>query len=234
MEGARYQLNPDKVLSTVKKLRERIGDRFPGSGLSNQAEQLEQIGQRTRERINWISSPIWPLRIFTYVLVLALIVGVFLIFSSVKAAPEGWELKDVLEMIDSGLNDLVMTGLGIFFLVTLETRIKRRRALHAIHELRSMAHVIDMHQLTKDPDRLMMGRDNTEHSPQNTMTSFELRRYLDYCSEMLSLVGKIAASYLQNFDDPAAVAAVNEIEDLTTGLSRKIWQKITLLTDSND
>jgi len=53
--------------------------------------------------------------------------------------------------------------------------------------------------------------------------------YLDYCSEMLSLIGKLAALYVQKFDDPVALAAVNEVEDLTTGLSRKIWQKIMIL-----
>lgn len=47
---------------------------------------------------------------------------------------------------------------------------------------------------------------------------------------MLSLIGKIAALYVQRFDDPAAVAAVSEVEQLTTGLSRKIWQKIVLLS----
>ena len=29
--------------------------------------------------------------------------------------------------------------------------------------------------------------------------------------------------------DATVVAAVNEIESLTTGLSRKVWQKITIL-----
>ena len=28
----------------------------------------------------------------------------------------------------------------------------RKRALAAIHELRAMAHIVDMHQLTKDPE----------------------------------------------------------------------------------
>jgi hypothetical protein len=61
------------------------------------------------------------------------------------------------------------------------------------------------------------------------MTRFELSRYLDYCSEALSLAGKVAALYLKGFDDPVALQAVNEVEDLTTGLSRKIWQKLTIL-----
>ena len=52
---------------------------------------------------------------------------------------------------------------------------------------------------------------------------------------MLSLVGKLAALYVEKFDDGVALAAVDSIEDLTTGLSRKIWQKITLVeTDIED
>ena len=65
------------------------------------------------------------------------------------------------------------------------------------------------------------------------MSAFELNRYLDYCSEMLSLTGKIAALYVQHFDDSDAVAAVSEVEQLTTGLSRKIWQKIMILEQSH-
>ena len=62
---------------------------------------------------------------------------------------------------------------------------------------------------------------------------YELKRYLDYCSEMLSLCGKIAAVYAQNFHDPVALNAVNEIENLATGLSHKIWQKIMILADDD-
>jgi len=61
------------------------------------------------------------------------------------------------------------------------------------------------------------------------MTGFELSRYLDYCSEMFSLIGKLAAVYTEHLDDPDIVAAVNEVEALTTGLSRKVWQKIMIL-----
>jgi len=66
------------------------------------------------------------------------------------------------------------------------------------------------------------------------MSRFELQRYLDYCSEMLSLVGKVAAIYAQSFDDGVALASANEVESLTTGLSRKIWQKIMVLNNSFD
>ena len=129
----------------------------------------------------------------------------------------------------AGVNDIVFVAIAVFFLLTLETRLKRRRALEAIHELRSIAHVIDMHQLTKDPEWVLDRGRETGVLPLRTMNRFELSRYPDYCSEALSLTGKVAALYLKGFDDPVALQAVNEVEALTTGLSRKIWQKLTIL-----
>ncbi|MCE2726971.1 MAG: hypothetical protein LW698_09375, partial [Planctomycetaceae bacterium] len=71
-------------------------------------------------------------------------------------------------------------------------------------------------------------------SPRETMTAFELNRYLDYCSELLSLTGKVAAVYVQWFEGPAVLEAVAEIEDLTTGLCQKIWQKVSLIQRVDD
>ena len=79
-----------------------------------------------------------------------------------------------------------------------------------------------MHQLTKAPG-----------SSSHGLSDALLARYLDYCSEMLSLVSKIAFLYVNNFDDGDANQSVNELEDLTSGLSRKIWQKITIILDQN-
>jgi len=44
-----------------------------------------------------------------------------------------------------------------------------------------------------------------------------------------TLIGKLAALYAQNLDDGVALSAVDQLEALTTGLSRKIWQKVMLL-----
>jgi hypothetical protein len=123
----------------------------------------------------------------------------------------------------------VLTGSALFFLITLETRIKRRRSLRALHAFRSIAHVIDMHQLTKDPSVVLAQGPATASSPQRGMNKFELSRYLDYCSEMLSLTSKLAALYAQNLPDPVIIETVKDIEALTTNLSSKIWQKITIL-----
>ena len=61
------------------------------------------------------------------------------------------------------------------------------------------------------------------------LTPSQLNRYLDYCSELLSVISKVAALYAQQLNDPVVLAAVNEVEALTTGLSSKIWQKLVIL-----
>jgi hypothetical protein len=46
---------------------------------------------------------------------------------------------------------------------------------------------------------------------------------------MLALTAKLAALYAGESDDPVVIAAVNDIETLTSDLGRKIWQKIMIL-----
>ena len=47
---------------------------------------------------------------------------------------------------------------------------------------------------------------------------------------MLSIVGKLATLYAQDFPDASVLQSVNQIEDLTTSLSSKIWQNSMLIT----
>ena len=108
--------------------------------------------------------------------------------------------------------------------------VKRRRTLEALHQLRSLAHVIDMHQLTKDPTTLLSPGRRTPTSPERAMNRFELTRYLDYCAEMEALVGKLAALYAEGVRDGVVIDAINDIENLAANLGRKIWQKIMILS----
>jgi hypothetical protein len=222
-------LDAAAIARTIELLCQRVEVRFPGSGLSRVCRELDAIADRAAETSAWIGRPILPLRVGTWLLVLLLLAGLVVTFAALRAPVEPLTLGELVQAIESGVNDLVFVAIAVFFLLTLETRLKRRRALQAIHELRSIAHVIDMHQLTKDPEWVIDRGRETGVLPPRTMSRFELSRYLDYCSEALSLTGKVAALYLRNFDDPVALQAVNEVEDLTTGLARKIWQKLTIL-----
>ena len=138
------------------------------------------------------------------------------------------EVSSILQGVDAAVNTIVLSGAASWFLLNLESRWRRRAVLKDLHELRSIAHVVDMHQLTKDPTQLWKGYSSTASSQVHDMSEFELIRYLDYCSEMLALVGKLAALYAE-FPDPVVLDGIDDVEDLTTGLARKVWQKIAML-----
>lgn len=231
-------LDSDRVHDTIRVLSQRISERFPGSGLSRVCSELQSLSSQTRRNIRSIQQPIWSLRLCRYGLLALILAG--LIFTAFSLRPDWlrhhFSIIDIIQTLEAGINDVVLISIAVFFIWSIESRVKRHRALRSLHQLRSIAHVIDMHQLTKDPDRFLNQRQDTASSPkmQTVTTAFGLRRYLDYCSEMLSLIGKVAAIYLEKLHDPTVVATVNEIEELTTGLSGKIWQKIDMLRDEND
>lgn len=225
-------LREERIVETIAQLHLRISDRFPESGLAKLCGKLLRVSRQAAERSAWISNPILWVRVLGYsvAVILVLFFAAAVAYGLRASETEEIGFFDLVQAIDSGLNELILFAVAVFFLINLETRIKRQRALKAIHELRSIAHVIDMHQLTKDPERVLGDWSATKNSPKLSMTPMELSRYLDYCGEMLSLVGKVASLYVQCFDDEAAVAAVSEVEQLTTGLSRKILQKIMILS----
>ncbi len=229
MASSALQLSPDQVLATIERLCLRIEERFPEAGLAQVCRSLLAVARQARARSEAIARPIWVLRIAVLLLLGLIGAGLVSTLATLELPGGDFDMIDFVTVLEVGINDVVLVGAAVFFLVTLENRIHRGRGLSAIHELRAIAHVIDMHQLTKDPERIFSATGDTPHSPPRTMSSGELGRYLDYCSEMLSLTGKVAALYVSDFEDPVLLAAVNEVEGLTTGLSRKIWQKLTLL-----
>lgn len=232
-ESMYRSLDSEKILGTIETLCRRIEERFPGSGLDKVCKELRTIAGESQTRSAWIGKPQRTLRFITGVLVAIIISGLVFVLANASWPRNGFDLVVLVQVSEAGLNVFLLLSAAILFLVTAETRVKRRRALKAIHELRALAHVIDMHQLTKDPERLLAHRTPTASSPKQNLSQAELGRYLDYCSEMLSLIGKLAALYVQKFDDPVALAAVNEVEDLTNGLSRKIWQKIMIINSNS-
>lgn len=222
-------LDPDCVIETARRLSSRVVERFPDSGLSRVAEEISAVSKDAAARATWLSKPIVALRIAIVVCALVIFAILGGMLTRLKVTTDGINISDFFQGIEAAVNDLILFGAGLYFLASWETRIKRRRALRALHELRSLAHVIDMHQLTKDPEKLAAGLPDTPSSPPRTMSPAQLTRYLDYCSELLALLSKIAAIYVERFDDSVTIEATNDLEALTSGLSRKIWQKIMIL-----
>jgi hypothetical protein len=225
-------LDAAEIVRTIRVLEQRITQRFPDAGIGKVCHDLVAIAEETQRKAVTIASPNMLLRFLTCAAILGGVAGlafVALVLSQAIQPQVGNEVFGIFQGIDAAMNIAVLAGAALFFTISLEDRIKRRRSLRDLHVFRSIAHVIDMHQLTKDPGTLLGHGQATASSPKRTMTKYELTRYLDYCSEMQSLTGKLAALYAQNLPDPVIIDAVNDIEELTANFSRKVWQKISIL-----
>jgi hypothetical protein len=226
----RYRtLDPAEISKTAARLSQRVSERFPDSGLSKVASELVSLAGDIAMAAEFNSRPIWWPRIL---IALVLAFGLLVLASAssiIQFDRIATGAFDFMQGVEASLNVVILFVVGLLFLWGLEERIKRRRIFKELHGLRSLIHVIDMHQLTKDPAALHGDFKETQHSPKRTLSPAELGRYLDYCSEMLSLTGKLAALFAQSVNDAVVVDAVNDIESLGSNLSRKIWQKITLI-----
>jgi hypothetical protein len=221
-------LLPDHVVRTIDTLHNRIRERFPNAGLARVCAQLAEIARLdTKRAANLKRRYVW-LRLF---ILLTLAAGFWIVWQLVSlfnVTTTTADLSAVLQGIEAATNLTLLTVAAIIFLLRLEAGLKRRRALVALHELRSIVHVIDMHQLTKDPGKFIAGG-STPSSPPLLLNEFQMTRYLEYCTEMLSLASKVAVLFGQNLDDQAVAEVVSDIEGTSTGLSQKIWQKIVIL-----
>jgi hypothetical protein len=224
------ELRPERIVETADRLRQRIAERFPGSGLCNVAGELAAVARASEQVSLWLARPLRWVRVMVGIALSILILSVIFAISMVEPEMRALGFSETAQGVEAIINDLVFVGVASYFLLGIERRIKRHRALQELHVLRSLAHVVDMHQLTKDPDALAGGdTQRTASSPTRDLTAFQTTRYLDYSSELLALISKVAAIYVQRFDDSEALRAAGDIEDLTIGLSRNIWQKIMIL-----
>ena len=223
-------LDPAYIIDTAQRLQERVAARFPEAGLCRVSAELVSLSRDLARSARLLERPIWWLRATTAAAVIAgaslfIFVGTILPFDRFV---EGGAAQSV-QGIEASINTLLLAGFGLLGLVRAEQGIKRKRVFRDLHGLRSLIHVIDMHQLTKDPNALSAGYRPTAKSPQRITDRFELAAYLDYCSEMLSITGKVAALFAQSVNDEVVIESVNDIEALGSNLSRKIWQKITMI-----
>lgn len=225
------ELHPAPISSTISALARRIQERFPGSGLSQVAAELVKVATENQLVIERLRRPLWWLRGLTALTIAALVALVVWAALELRSVIRGgtFTVAEMLQSIDAATSELIFLSLVVLFLVSLETRLKRRTALRMLHRLRSIAHIVDMHQLTKDPEHALHRVPSTASSPARTLSRTQLPRYLDYCSELLALTSKLAALHAQHLNDAVVLSAVNDIEALTADLSRKIWQKISIL-----
>ncbi|MFO1236628.1 MAG: hypothetical protein U1F24_06370 [Alphaproteobacteria bacterium] len=231
-----HTLDAASIVATLDRLRERIVARFPHSGLQRVCGELAAAGRATSASVEALARPLIWLRALAGLIAAAWLAGMAMVLGEIDWADISRRADPaaLAQGLDSAVNLVLLAGAAIWFLLTAETRLKRRRTLLALYRLRSFAHVIDMHQLTKDPTAVLGKLPPTAASPERRMSQFELARYLDYCAEMLALTAKLAALYAASTDDEQVMSAVNDVEDLASNLGRKIWQKIMILSQLDE
>lgn len=228
------KLQSKLVLETIVILEKRIFERFPGSGLSGVCTELRMLAEEVDALVLRLSQPAWAMRIGAALGVLGLtLMAGWMGYVALHTSLNFGGFGEILQATEAGVNVIILLVMAIFFMSSLETRNKRRMTLEALHCLRSIVHIIDMHQLTKDPEFVLFQAPETDSSPTRNLTRFLLVRYLDYCSEMLSLTSKVAALHVQYLNDSVVQDAVSDIEILAGNLSSKIWQKIMILDASS-
>lgn len=221
-------LNTGEIIATVEMLTRRIEERFPSSNLGSFSAELEQVAREADETTAAIRRPLVSVRLGVAATIVGMVSVLAFMLPRLWPRDGGVGFGEGIQSLEAALSSTFLLGAATFFLVTAEFRLKRRRALRALHELRAMAHIVDMLQLTKDPMPLSpeLGHSETSSSPVRHMTAFELSRYLDYCSEALALIGKIGALYARDLADPVVLAGVDGLQVQIDGLSQKIWHKM--------
>lgn len=230
--GDEVQLAAEHVGATVAQLERRIGARFGERGLTKAARDLGQlvvlVKSETEQSRDRLRRTTWIARAVGLVIVVATLVALAVGLRS--AVVDGLDRTvDWVPLMESIVNDLVFAAIAVVFLWAFPERLERRTLLRMLHRLRSLAHVIDMHQLSKDPEQVSPTYTPTAESVRHGLDAEQLYHYLGYCSEMLSLTAKTGALCGEHSSDGVVLETVSYIETLTTELSNKIWQKISQL-----
>lgn len=225
------QLDAGHVLATVRRLQQRMTRRFPDRGLTRVAGELVQLVERvdaqtheTQTRLRWTRVLAW---------IGATVVVAFAAWALVAAvrdvlATTPGHATDWVPLVESGINNIVFVAIAVIFLWAAPERLERAGLLALLYRLRSLGHVVDMHQLTKEPEQFRTGH-AADPAEVSSLTAEEMHHYLDYCTELLSLVAKTAALCSERSSDGTVLDAVSGIETLATDLSTKIFQKIAHL-----
>lgn len=215
---------------TIITLELKINENFPEASLKKKCHAMLDLLDETNKKIIEVEKPKILIRVLQVSIISLAIFLIFLIFDITNFKTinpnEITLLNNVIAISDAFFNIIVVLLAGLYYLLNLELKKNRKIIIPTINKLRSFLHVIDMHQQTKN----LINVDSSKEKISNQ----KLREYLEHSSKMISLVSKIAALYIQKFQDEDIITKVNEIENLSTGLTQKIWQKIIVLKNDKN
>ena len=217
--GANHRLDPFRIVETAENLAREVGERLPGSNLSGLAVVLVQIAHSTDEQARLARKPIYSVRAGSLLAIVASTLLFGIIIFHVHARWEFSTITEVVEATDAGFNLLAILVGALWFFASFEARIKRKRVLKSIEELREFIHVIDVTQLYYTPD-LYRPDGEAAHSTRK----FD-HTYLLFCTQMLAVIGNLAPLYTRGAAGDSVLRAVSDVELLANAITVKLQSK---------
>ncbi|HZV20207.1 MAG TPA: hypothetical protein VE986_01540, partial [Hyphomicrobiales bacterium] len=158
------RLQGKNLFEAAIELSERISGEFPARGLTQEARELAKDAKSfvaEAESLSRKGASYYAIRVLV-ALGFGLWIGttslvLLRIWSLVQKKPESLDLFQSMQGIDAGIHIAVSAALAIFFTATLERRRKRRIAFNGLNSLLNFAHVVDSHQIDKDPTAFASG-----------------------------------------------------------------------------
>ena len=225
-----HQLDPSKIIETAENLARRISESLPGSNLAGLATLLVQIARDTNQRVHQARKPIIAIRLASGTAIGGCLLGLWYLLRNVHTRSEFSNVAEFLGAADTAFNFLVALAGALWFLITLEGRLKRKKALDSIQELREFIHVIDATQLYYTPDLYVK-----DGEIPNKARRFD-HTYLLFCSQMLGVISNLAALYTRGSAGDSVMQASADIEMFAAALTSKLYSKadfVRLSTTSN-
>lgn len=214
-------LSAGQVRATVIALRERIAARFPDHHLIRVADQLaamvEQVGQHTQDKHLRVARATLAARTVAAAALLLAVCVLVLALSEVLTQRPG-DVATWIPLVESVINTMVFIAIAFLFLWAFPERRERKGLLALLHQLRSVAHVLDLHHLELEQDR--------------AMPPAQLYAYLGFCTELFSLIATCGALCAERSSDSTVLQTVSDVETLTTQLSGTVFAKMELLARS--
>jgi hypothetical protein len=222
--------DPAKLIETIERVVGQIRSEFPKADLLAVGESVTELARRAETRSAAIKASSVPLRI-AIVLILAFgLAGSWFVIQKIRRFPDAGELFTFFQGLEAVLNVVILAGVALFSIVTVESRWQRSAVLKEINAIVSLVHVIDMHQLGKRPMLVEARSAGKDHAlPAGSYTPDEIMRYFDLCSDLMSLAAKIALIYEEVLPDSAVSDAVTDAAQLATALSNETYQKMMLM-----
>ena len=147
-------LDSQKIVSTAQALRNRIQERFPGSGLGKLSEELLRVSNEAVERTSWIQKPHLPLRAGMLLLVAAMI-AIFLSMLANLDLPHLQDWANFIQVLEAALSAVFFIGAAILFLFNIRELLRHDfdfafggviRKLHPVRGRRQAGNVLFLHQ----------------------------------------------------------------------------------------